>query len=258
MKIINDKGYSELNFAWIKYISGNHGDPIPGNFSATEISNPYKAIILFRKHYDEITVNASDIIYPTIGTALHESRHNPLVLAPNTITERKGLDRLKWVDDNTGFTLSGQPDTFDLIKRELGDLKSTVMWTLEKKREDTFKEWSRQLSIYRWLMLENNFLDVSKKAIVTVFIRDFIAWKKVAGCPAQLFEITIDLEDERVIKDYVMGRLLVLKDIVDKRIPMPDCTDEEKWLNPKGEYKKCQQYCQARQFCDFAIKLKGE
>jgi hypothetical protein len=259
MKIINDKGYSELNFAWIKYISGNHGKPIPGDFSATEISNPYKAIILFRKHYDEITVNASDIIYPTIGTALHESRHNPLVLAPNTITERKGLDRLKWIDGNTGFTLSGQPDTFDLIKRELGDLKSTTMWNLDKKREDTFSEWKMQLSIYRFLMLENSFLDVSKKAVVTVFTRDYLWWKASDKCPSQIFEITIDLDDERIIKDHVKGRLLTLKDIMDKRIPIPDCTEKEKWPNDKtGEYTKCLKYCNARTVCDFAIKLKGE
>ena len=258
MKIINDKGYSELNYAWIVHISGNHGDPVPGDFSATEISNPYKAIILFRKHYNEITVNASEIIYPTIGTALHESRHNPLVLAPNTITERKGLDRLKWVDaENTGFTLSGQPDTFDLIKRELGDLKSTVMWTLEKKREDTFKEWSRQLSIYRFLMLQNGFDDVSMKAIVTVFIRDFIAWKKVANCPSQIFEIEIDLEDEVTIGNYIKERLYGLQNAMNAN-KLPDCTDEEKWLNAKGENKKCMQYCSARQFCDFALKLKGE
>lgn len=257
MTIINDKNYSELNFAWIKFISGNHGHPIDGDFSATEISNPYKAIILFRKHYDEITVNASEIIYPTIGTALHESRHNPLVLAPNTITERKGLDRLRWFDERTGFALSGQPDTFDLIKRELGDLKSTVMWTLEKKREDTFKEWSRQLSIYRFLMLENGFDDVSMKAIVTVFIRDFIAWKKVANCPSQIFEITIDLDDELTISNYIKERLYGLQNAMNAD-KLPDCTDEERWLNPKGEYKKCTNYCQSRTVCDFAKSLKGE
>lgn len=259
MKIINDKGYSELNYAWIVHISGNHGVPVPGEFSATEISNPYKAIILTRKHYDEITINASDIIYPTIGTALHESRHNPLIHAPNTINELKGLSRLRWVDGVSGFTLSGQPDSFDLIKREIGDLKSTTMWNLDKKREDTFKEWIQQLSIYRFLMLENTFLDVSKKAVVTVFTRDFLVWKKTDNCPSQIFEITIDLDDERVIKDYVKGRLLVLKDIVDKKIPMPDCTDKERWKNDKtGEYTKCSRYCSARQVCPVAIKLKGE
>lgn len=259
MKIINDKNYSELNFAWIKYFFDNHGRPIPGEYSATEIVNPYKAIILFRKHYDDITVNASDLDYTTFGSAIHESRHNPRILAPNTITELKGLDRLKWLDANTGFRISGQPDTFDLITRQIGDLKTTTMWNLNKKRDDTYADWTKQVSIYRMLMLENSFLDVSKKALVTVIIKDFLRWKANDNCPARFFEIIIDLEDRRVIKDYLKGRLLVMKDILDKKIPVPECTDKERWQSDKtGEYTKCLQYCNARTVCDFAIKLKGE
>jgi hypothetical protein len=95
--------------------------------------------------------------------------------------------------------------------------------------------------------------------VVTVFTRDYLWWKASDKCPSQIFEITIDLDDERVIKDHVKGRLLTLKDIMDKRIPIPDCTEKEKWPNDKtGEYTKCLKYCNARTVCDFAIKLKGE
>jgi len=252
MRIINDRNFSELNIAWLESMVDER-IPRPGVFSATELIKPFKEIVLHRKHYKEVETNASDLIYLSIGQGLHHSRHE--IKVGDTITEDDGLPRMSWMDLETCFTLTGQADEFNTATGIIGDLKSTTTWNLEKKREDTFKEWSKQMSIYAFLLLENHQPVDCSKARITIFCRDFKGWQKTDLIPHQLFETFIDLMDPKETKKMVMERLKVLLDIRDKKIKIPDCTDEEKWKNPKGEFKKCMMYCGARQFCDFAKSL---
>jgi hypothetical protein len=253
MTIINDKGFSELNIAWLKSMV-NDRVPIPGEFSATELLKPLKDIVLHRKHYKEIKTNASDLIYLAIGQAMHHSRHG--IKVGNTITEDDGLKRMSWVDPKTLFTLTGQPDEFNTSTGILGDLKSTTTWNLEKKREDTFKEWSKQMSIYAFLMIQNGQPTDCSKARITVFCRDFKMWQKTDAVPHQFFEVMIGLNTPEETQAFIEERFQYLKDIRDKKREIPECTDEEKWKNPKGEFKRCMQYCSSREFCDFAKSLK--
>ena len=47
-----------------------------------------------------------------------------------------------------------------------------------------------------------------------------------------------------------------LRDSVHNEEPeMFDCTDEERWLSPKGIYNRCESYCNVNQFCN---QYKGE
>ena len=133
--------------------------------SATSLISPARQVALKRLHYDELSVDVSDLIASRYGTAIHAAFEN--IKLTDCIQEQ----RLKAEFDN--FTLSGK---FDILRREgifyrLIDIKSTSVWKLIMGDYD---QYIKQLSIYRYLCVENGY-DTMQEAYIYFFFTD---WQK--------------------------------------------------------------------------------
>jgi hypothetical protein len=268
VKIINDLGYSELNFEWVKQ---NNEDSFreklgPLHYTVTELLEPIRSIILFRRYYKCMKRNISEMQSLMVGDALHEQRAKTKVSGYllETGSKKRTIPRLSMTAGLDGMELSGGIDAVKLDSAKLDDLKTTTTWNLTNKREETVTKWILQLSMYRMLMMHNKDvllpLGISKEAldypsleaIITVYVKDFMSWKS-KDITSQIFEMTVDLWDEKAIHNFVKNKMNMIRVYLgadDDSLPI--CTDEERWIDLKsGIYKKCEKYCGSRTVCKF-------
>ena len=222
MKITNKHNVPEtlMALATKEYYSKGKAD-----FSVTEIISPPRIQRLRKKHFDEIEQDVADMLWSLLGSALHVVAERGQT--ENHITE----ERLNTEID--GVTLSG---AIDLQKNTdsgtvITDYKFTSAWAI---RQDKF-EWEAQQNIYAWLVTRVKKETVSSIQICAM-IRDWsrrdAAYKPdYPPAPIQVLELNLwPLErTEAYIKERLqMHRLAKVAD--DWGDPLPDCTDDERWM----------------------------
>ena len=261
----------------------------PNCLSATTLIKGTKETILTDRHWNEITVDVSQMIWALFGTAVH------LLLE-----QQEGDNVLKEVQfekEFQGITVTGKVDNYDLTTQTLNDYKTASTW---KARFKSFEDWEKQGYIYAYLMKQSGY--TVKKARFIALLKDwtpmeakFGAKKGYPALPVYVHEFDIDplklLETERFIKDRVADYLLY-RNLPDDSIP--DCTEHERWEEKPswavmkkgktkaskvfkavegfteadaknyaaaqkdsyiefrpGEVKKCENYCNCNGFCSF-------
>jgi hypothetical protein len=248
------------------YTSGN------SDVSATKLIDAPQVVHLSRQHHDKLTVDVSERIWALLGQAVH------------TILERAGLREEGMVVEERlyaqvlGWTISGQVDRMHVDAGKLSDYKVTTVY--KKHGSDS---WTKQLNVLRWLAHQNGHV-VDSLEIVAIF-RD---WRKTDSerqqdYPAAAVQvIPVPVWSLEETEDYIYERV-ALHQAARKGVDVP-CTDQERWysgtkyalmkvggkralrvvdsrdmLEPvgdgqfiqerPGEYKRCQHYCDVRDFC---------
>jgi len=170
--------------------------PKEGRLSVTElIDHPYRAT-LRRKHWDEITEDASDRIWAVLGTSVHAILDQQST--GNVLTE----ERLE--TDVAGVTVSGKPDLLD-ADGTLSDYKVTSVWAFLL---GDMKDWTRQLNCYAWLYGKHGF-EVKRLQIVAI-LRD---WSRRRAATEDNYPSSpaivapIPLWDKHKITSYVKSRV---------------------------------------------------
>jgi len=116
------------------------------------------------KHADEIEMDAADMVWSLVGTAMH-----------GVLEHGKGDDHIveqRLHTEIDGWTVSGAVD-LQTIKEDritISDYKTTGVWAVMNEK----KEWEQQLNIYAWLIERVKKSPVDAIEIVA-FIRD---WKR--------------------------------------------------------------------------------
>ena len=287
MKTTNEMGMPD---AFVNFVSNVRHNPA-GTLSATTLLQGDKQIVLYDRHFDELTQDAADLVWATFGTAVHY------------IMEKQNDDAFKEeafevpVGD---WKVTGRVDRYDMEHEVLEDWKTASVW---KVIYGDFSEWRAQGLTYAWLMKQNG-LNVSRCRFIAL-LKDHSkteAKRKpdYPQKPAYIYEFDVteaDLEEtEKRIKSKIASVTAAYKLGDDEIAP---CTEEERWATATkyavmkdsrktalkvcdsmsdaqtymndvggnrievrpGESKRCADYCPCAQFCNFyheCVEQKSE
>ena len=277
MVTTNELGLPE---AFVNFVS-NVRHNAPGTLSATTLLQGDKQIVLYDRHFDELTQDAADLVWATFGTAFH------LVMERQEDESFKEVAFEVPVDD---WKVTGKADRYDMNKGLIEDWKTTSVWKVIYK---DFSDWKSQGLTYAWLMRLNG-LEVNRCRFIAllkdhskkeakikpdypqkpVFIYEFdvteadleatearIKAKIKSGTEAYKLnddDIPACSEDERwatatkyaVMKDGRKTALKVCDSMSDAQLYMQSQGGTRIDVRP-GENKKCAEYCPCAEFCNF-------
>lgn len=273
MRITNRAGLPQ---AIVSAVSGDHHRS--GDYSATESIKPPKEVWLKRRHFDNIEVDASDRIWALFGKAIH------YVL-------EKGMDKNALQEEYLsakilGKSLTGTPDHF--IDGIITDYKLTTVWSIIYK--SSYKSWEQQLNIYAFLLGLNGY-EVNKLQVIALLRDWQKNKAMSHDYPDDKIQIiNFDLWPKTKQRDFIEERIKLhesYKKTPDDEIP--ECSPEDRWQTAdvfavmkegrksaiklfadideakvladtddkyyiderRGTNKKCIDYCECNQFCNF-------
>lgn len=216
MKITNNYGLpNEL----IEILKKDERIPVPHIYSVTELLKPVKEIILWRRYYDIITQDASELITSAFGTAFH------------TMMESVGGDdteeRIE-VEIYPGVYLTGRYDKY--ANHILHDYKTTSVW---KYQNGDFTDYKRQGLMYAWLLRKKGVY--VEKCIFHLFLKDHSLSKAARDMnypPVAYvtYEFDVTSSDLLAIEDFISLRIKQIESLLDtpdRELPMP--THDESW-----------------------------
>lgn len=222
MKITNKYNVPEtlMALATKEYYSKGKAD-----FSVTEIISPPQIQRLRKKHYEQIEQDVSDMLWSLLGSALH-------VVAERGQTENHITEERLHVEID-GVVLSGAIDLQKTTESGIviTDYKFTSAWAI---RQDKF-EWEAQQNIYAWLVSKAKNEKVSGVQICAL-IRDWSrreAAVKADYPPAPIQVLELPLWPLEKTESYIRERLEAHRNAKvadDWGDPLPECTEEERWI----------------------------
>jgi hypothetical protein len=283
---MNVKNEFDLPDAFVGAVSRDYHSK-DGEYSATTLLKGTCEIILTKRHWEEISVDASDCVWQVFGTATHK------------IFERQKDDSFKeefFSVDVLNSKVTGRVDNYDMERGILTDWKTSSVWKVQLK---DFSDWRKQGLIYAWLMRKSG-LEVKVCRFVAL-LKDHSKSKarfdsSYPQKPLYVYEFPVTDKDLEEIEGFIFGKVKGLEEA--EKIPdgkLPPCGETERWASPekwavmkkgrksalrvcdsepeaeeykaakggdyiehrKGESKKCiDGYCICRNFCPFYKSLK--
>ena len=280
MKITNKFGLPETIVNALKRPTYTKGG---AHMSATELLSPPRMVQLRIKNSDAIEMDAADMVWSLVGTAMH-----------GVLEHGKGDDHIveqRLHTEIDGWSISGAVD-LQTIKEDriiISDYKTTGVLAVMNEK----KEWEQQLNIYAWLIERVKKSPVEAIEIVA-FIRD---WKRrdaevkkdYPDAPVKVIPIELWPYESR--EAFVKDRIhLHAEGMFQAQTggDLPLCTPDEMWEKPTiyavkkiggvrankvfykradaeaylselgdkyeievrdGERTRCQNYCNVRDFC---------
>jgi len=231
MKIINDKG---LPLAIIRALEkDNYDGPNPKDpwkISVTTLDGPARIRRLKLLYWDDIVIDASQMLWALHGQAIHGILERGAV--PGGVYELR-LE-MPWPSPRGPITISGQIDCWE--DGVLTDYKNRGVYAGEAlKNEDI-----AQLNVLAWLMREHHF-DVSSLQNV-FFFRDWHYLEKPKrGYPATMISAPIPVPYWSQDQTYAYIQARVNAHYSDD---VPECTSEERWGN-----RRCKRFCLVASHC---------
>ena len=197
------------------WYSGNNTDHF---CSVTQLLKPPKLFVLEKRHAKELQVEASDLIWSLMGSAMHR------VLEASETGETLNEERL--IAEVNGRIISGGVDLYE--NRVISDFKFTSVWCYIYASNR--KEWERQLNIYSYLYQSTGF-EVDKLQIIAIF-RDWSASKarQEKNYPRQIEIIPIRKWSMDQCEHFIKKRLFKLE----MALKSPDdavreCNQRDRW-----------------------------
>ena len=262
----------------------------PHCYSATTLNKGAKEIVLTDRHYDEITVDASEQIWAVWGTAVH-------ALLENEKDDNFHEERFKVAVGNSWVT--GQVDSYDMERGIINDWKTASVW---KVQFADFADWRAQGLTYAWLLTKSG-LEVKKCRFVAL-LKDHSKTKakhdaSYPQSPVFVYEFDVTADDLAATEARIISKVTEIENaykLGDDDIE--PCTLEERWADGEkyavmkngrktavklfdnqqdaeayaGELgnshyvehrpavsRKCEDYCSCCDFCNFYKSMhKGE
>ena len=252
------------------------------HLSATELLNSPQIVQLKHRHWDDIEVDASEMVWSLFGSAVHG------------ILEH-GKDKNHIVEErihlnHDGYNLSGAIDLQEIDEDggvHIKDYKVTGAWAAQNEKE----EWHQQLNIYAWLVTKAKKVQVKSLQIICI-IRDWSAREaavKESYPQAPIISIDIPLwtfeEQEAFVNERIHQHATAYFES-DTGGNLPECTPQDMWEKPttyavkkeggvraksvhatkeaaeaalpekgyfievrEGERTRCEKFCQVSPFC---------
>jgi len=224
MKYTNKHNFPDFVVQWLEHDAYDHEE---NTLSATTLMKPARAYALEKQNWENLEIDLSDIIASRYGTAIHDSVENV------NLKGCKQEERLRKAVMNKIIT-----GKFDILKQtaqdlwELIDVKSTSVWTyIYNSKEEDYK---KQLSIYRWLAIQNGY-NVGIKAKIWMVFTDWSHSRSLNNDDYPDTRIAIkevELWPAEQTLQYIGKRITALdKAFHQEQKDMPRCTDEELWAD---------------------------
>lgn len=224
MKLTNNFSLPETIMNVVRTPTYNKGK---ANMSVTELLNSPRIVQLKRKHWDDLTEDAADLVWSIFGTAIH-----------NVLEHGKGDNHI--VEERIHIELDGMhiSGAIDLQEVEedgivVSDYKTVGAWSVLNEKQD----WHNQLNSYAYLVEAAKKIPVKKLQIVAI-VRDWSRREAATreGYPkAPIVVIDIPLWSFADREAYVRSRISLHGDALfemETDGEMPDCTPEECWEKP--------------------------
>ena len=259
--------------------------------SATTLLKGTKEIILTDRHFDEITIDASDEVWAVFGTAVHSILEHQ---------EDEAFKEESFSVDVLDYKVTGKVDRYDMKHETIEDWKTASVW---KVIFQDFEDWKRQGLIYTWLLKQSG-LNVRHIRFVAL-LKDFSkseAKKKAdyPQSPVYIYEFDPTPEDMTSIEVYIKDKVFDVSQNVEKADnDIPECSPDQRWATPtkwavmkegrktavkvcetqeeaekfiddlekekdkhfveerKGQDKKCSDYCACCEFCSYYKSLQN-
>jgi hypothetical protein len=224
VKLTNRNDLPETIINIIKRPEYNKGK---ANMSVTELLNSPRIVQLKRKHWDDLTEDASDMVWSIFGTAIHK------VLEHGKDDHHIVEERIHVILD--GMHISGAIDLQEVSEDGiiLSDYKTTSAWAVINEKQD----WHNQLNSYAYLVEAAKKVPVKKLQIVAIVRdwsrRDAATREGYPKAPIVVIDIPLWPFDER--EAYVRSRISLHGDAffeMETDGEMPECTPEEMWEKP--------------------------
>ena len=240
--------------------------------SVTELIGPAWIRYLRRKHWQELSEDASERLWALLGQSVH------YVVEQHELDNSIAEERLTAEFD--GYTITGQADNYNGDSHSVEDWKVTSVWSF---MNGVKSEWEAQLNIYAWLWRKNGFQVVGLN--INAILRDWQQGRANGdGYPAIPFVVVpVSVWPDEKVEAYIKGRLAA------HVAPVP-CAPDEKWqkgdvwavmkegrksavklhdseeianrhsaklgakhtvVKRPGECTRCKSYCPVRAFCEF-------
>lgn len=276
--------------AFVKAIQNSRHNA-DGCLSATTLLKGTKEIILENRHFDEITIDASDEVWAVFGTAVHAILEHQ---------EDEAFKEESFSVDVLDYKVTGKVDRYDMKHETIEDWKTASVW---KVIFQDFEDWKKQGLIYTWLLKQSG-LNVRHIRFVAL-LKDFSkseAKKKAdyPQSPVYIYEFDPTPEDMTSIEAYIKDKVFDVSQNVEKADDeIAECSPDQRWATPtkwavmkegrktavkvcdseeeaktfiddlekekdkhyveerKGQDKKCSDYCSCCEFCSYYKSLKA-
>lgn len=228
--------------ALLKSLLSNNYDS-KSEISASSLGEPIKISILKMRHKPlEVP---EEKVFLLLGTAVHEyiDKHN----------EGETFERMT-LSLPSGISVSGKIDLY--YQNSIYDFKETSVFT---SRKEVKNQYVLQLNCYKYLMEKNGkqvdnlyICNIYRDFTITELIRKFESGK-VIDYPLSPVEIReVNIMDKESFEDILLEKIsniLKYKDTEDDLIP--ECPDEEKWINKNNLPLRCVAYCSVKNYCNY-------
>ena len=259
----------------------------PKRYSVTSLLKGVRQSILERRHGDQITRDASDMIWALFGSAVHKILEESEEL-PEELKEEYVIADVA-IHNGGVYQLSGYFDSYNDVTKTVTDWKTCSVWRVVY---DDWDEYRKQLLMYCWILRTMGF-DAQNGQIVAI-LKDHSKTKaKVDSSYPQhpvfvkKFEFTQD--DFEEIEQFINSRfndIATAEGLPDESLPL--CSPAERWqtdtkyavmkkgrkraiklydsagpanmhaaeiggyveIRP-GESKRCKEYCDVCEFCNY-------
>lgn len=204
----------------------------PHCISATSLKNGTRAFYLTDRHFDEIEVDASDMLWAVFGDAFHSLMDKE---SEDVVTEKD----LSY--DVDGWKVTGRVDGYNTKTGEVYDWKTTSVW---KVVNGDFDEWKFQGLVYAWLLRKNGL--IANKCRFIACLKDHSKSKakfdkSYPQKPIYVYEFDVTDDDiaeiEKTIKEKVAD-IAKCENVKDDDLPL--CNESERWTK-----------------CEFAVMKDG-
>lgn len=197
------------------------------NLSVTELMSSPRIVQLKRRHWEELTEDAADMVWSLFGTAVHN------------ILEH-GKDEHHIVEERVftmvnGFTISGAIDLQEVYEdgTVISDYKTTSVFAVMNQKID----WEYQLNCYAYLVHKAKSVTVKKLQIVAI-VRDWARRDTSReGYPkAPIVVIDIPLWSVDRQESYIKQRIHLQESAffdIEVGSDIAECTPEEMWEKPE-------------------------
>ena len=257
------------------------------NLTASSLDKSPRIYWLEKRHYNELTIDVSDLVWSFLGTATHY------------MAEKAGKNKDKFLveerffEEINGWKFSAQVDNYDRKKKILTDFKITSVYQVMGEVKDS---WIYQLNAQNYLMRKVGY-DVEKLQICAI-LRD---WQKrratINSYPShQVKVVNIPIRSEKETEEFLIDKVELLKSHANTADDdLPECTAKDKWSTPdiwavykgsskralklhedqigakahastiggriefrKGEDIRCTDYCPVNKFCCYYKESQNE
>lgn len=256
----------------------------PKRYSATQMTKGYKEILLKRRHYDEIEKDVADMIWLLFGTAVHYILEQA-EKKEGELKEEKLATKI--IDD---YKLSGKFDLFQNNNNKVIDYKTSSIWkVIYGDYDDWYKQTLIYAYLLKQKGYTVNQGEIV--ALLKDWKKSKANYKKSYPQQAvKVITFDFDEKDYEFVEEYLtnkFNKIIEYEKLPDDEIPV--CTPEERWRqgdewavkkknrkracrvldseedavewmdNNKGDYieyrpgidRKCRDYCDAAEFCNY-------